>query len=276
MPVRGPDGTVVEWVGTLDDVTDRRTTEDARREGEDRFRGLMEQAPFSVQIFSPDGRTLGVNRAWEELWGLTLDQLADYNLLEDPQLEAKGVTPYFRRAAAGEVVAIPTIRYDPEETRPGRTRRTDPDRWVSAVAYPLKDSFGRVREVVLVHQDVTERVQTDAEQARLAETLSLALGAAELGTWDWNPGTDQITLSARAAEIYGLAPGRTYAREWMRGLIRPDHRDRVREAAARAVRERAEYDPEYPLERGGGSPPAVTGCTTRRVISSECSGSRRT
>ncbi len=251
VPIPGPGGSVGEWVGTLDDVTDRRTVEAARREGEERFRGLMEQAPFSVQVFAPDGRTLGVNRAWEDLWGLTPDQVADYNLLTDPQLEAAGVAPYLRRAAAGEVVAIPAVWYDPEQTIPGRTRHAEPGRWVSAVAYPLTDSAGLVREVVLVHEDVTARTRAEAERARLTETLSLALAAADLGTWDWDPATDRTTLSDRAAAIYGLPPGRPYGREWMRGLIRPDHRVRAREAAERAVRERAEYDQEYPLERGG-------------------------
>ncbi|WP_162672245.1 PAS domain S-box protein [Gemmata massiliana] len=167
VPIPGPGGPPREWVGTLNDVTDQRRAEAERRESEDRFRGLMEQAPFSVQVFSPDGRTLGVNRAWEELWGLTLDQLTDYNLLADPQLEIKGIAPFLRRAVAGEAVLIPAIRYDVDETLPGRTRNAEPHRWVSAVAYPLKDPAGRVREVVLVHQDITARKRAEDELARL-------------------------------------------------------------------------------------------------------------
>jgi len=151
--VRAADGTPLRMLGATSDVTDRKAADETRRASEERFRGLMEQAPFSVQIFAPDGRTLGVNRAWEELWGLRLDQLADYNLLADPQLEAKGIAPLLRRAAAGEAVQIPAIRYDVDESLPGRSAHPDPHRWVSAVAYPLKDPAGRVREVVLVHQD---------------------------------------------------------------------------------------------------------------------------
>src|ERR687897_913630 len=104
---------------------ERRRAETALRTSETRFRLMIEQSPLSTQIFSPDGRTLRVNRAWEELWGVTLDQVADYNILHDPQLEAKGVAPYLRRAFAGEAVEIPAIEYDPNETIPGRTSHAD-------------------------------------------------------------------------------------------------------------------------------------------------------
>ena len=127
------------------------------RASEARFRALMEQAPFSVQLLGPDSRTLRVNRAWEELWGVTLRPIAGYVMLEDPQLEAKGVLPYLRRAFAGEPVSIPAILYDPNETIPDRARPPTRPGWVSAVAYPLRDPDGTVREVVLVHQDITER-----------------------------------------------------------------------------------------------------------------------
>jgi PAS domain S-box-containing protein len=146
----------------------RLAQENARlRESEERFRGLMEQAPFSIQVFSPDGRTVRVNRAWEELWGATLDRIADYNILHDPQLEAKGVRPLLERAFGGEAVRIPAIQYDPDRTRHG-----DPLRWVGGVAYPLKDTGGRVREVVLIHEDITARKRLEDQLRQRAEQLA--------------------------------------------------------------------------------------------------------
>ena len=117
---------------------------------------MFEQSPQSIQVFAPDGRTLRVNRAWEELWGVTLDQIGDYNVLEDPQLVAKGVMPYIERGFAGEATAIPAVLYDPDETIPDITKHRDPRRLVRAFIYPIRDGQGRVSEVVLMHEDITE------------------------------------------------------------------------------------------------------------------------
>ncbi|HZB46565.1 MAG TPA: GAF domain-containing protein, partial [Pyrinomonadaceae bacterium] len=135
---------------------------------EERFRAVLEQSPYSIQIMSPDGRTLRVNRAWEELWGVKLEQIAGYNMLEDRQLVERGIMPLIRRAFGGEAVELPLILYDPEETVPGATRHRDARRWTKAVAYPIKDAAGRVLEVVLMHEDVTARVLAEEEHARLA------------------------------------------------------------------------------------------------------------
>jgi PAS domain S-box-containing protein len=135
---------------------------------EDRFRAILEQSPFSIQIMSADGRIIRVNRAWEQLWGVTLDQLDGYNILEDEQLVERGIMPYIRRGFAGEALEIPPVLYDPEATIPNITRHAEPQRWTKAVIYPIKDASGRVREVVLMHEDITARMQAE-EKMRASE-----------------------------------------------------------------------------------------------------------
>lgn len=156
-------------IGVFSDITERKQVEVALRENATRFRRLMEQAPFSVQVLAPDGRTVSVNRAWEDLWGLTLDKIQDYNVLTDPQLEGKGILPFLRRAFAGEVVELPLIAYDPDETLPDRTHNENSRRWVSGVAYPLQSDDGRVWEVVLVHRDLTARKDAEERERKLTE-----------------------------------------------------------------------------------------------------------
>jgi PAS domain S-box-containing protein len=136
------------------------------------FRALFEQSPFSIQILSPEGVTLQVNQAWERLWGLTLEHLKNYNVLQDEQLVAKGAMPYIRRGFTGEAVAIPPLYYDPISTVRGGKRR-----WVRAFIYPIKDGAGRLKKVVLVHEDITHRMRSADALHKSREQLGAILDA---------------------------------------------------------------------------------------------------
>jgi PAS domain S-box-containing protein len=166
--VRGDFGEPAYLIAVVEDISRRKRAEEALRASEARFRTVIEQSPLSTQFLSPDGRTLRVNRAFEDLWGLTSEDLAGYNLLEDPQLVEKGIMSFIRKGFAGKPAAIPPIAYDPEQTIPGLSSHEEAVRWVRGFVYPVKDETGDVREVVLVHEDVTERERAE-ERLRESE-----------------------------------------------------------------------------------------------------------
>lgn len=133
------------------DITDRKHAEEALRESEARFKGLVDQSPFSVQIMDGAGFTIRVNKEWEKLWGVTLEELGRRSLLEDRQLREAGLLPYLERAYAGESVLIPPMEYSAEKTLgKGSTR------WVQARVFPIRDDTGKIREVTLIHEDITD------------------------------------------------------------------------------------------------------------------------
>lgn len=141
---------------------------------EQRFRSLVDQSPFSMQVLSPQGVTLQVNRAWEQLWGVKLDFIEGYNLLQDSQLREKGMMPYIEKGFAGEAVETPPINYNPAENTD--IKGPENNRWVRAYIYPIKDDSGAVREVVLAHEDVTEKKQFDDALRLIAEGVSSETG----------------------------------------------------------------------------------------------------
>jgi len=174
--------------------------------GEELFRSMFEQSPQSIQVFSPDGRTLRVNRAWEELWGVTLDQIGDYNVREDPQLVAKGIMPYIERGFAGEATAIPAVLYDPDETIPGITRHQDPRRWVRAFIHPVKDAFGRVSEVVLVHEDITDQKRAEESLRESEEQFRLLFANSRDAIVIADDAGNYLKVNESACELLGYPP----------------------------------------------------------------------
>lgn len=129
-------------------------TQHRLRMSERRFRSLVEQSPFSIQVMVPDGYTRLVNHAWEKLWGVKLEQIAGYNILQDKQLIEKGVMRHIEKGFSGEAAVVPPVVYNPADNPvvAGPVR----SRWVASNIYPIKDESGTIVDVILVHQDITE------------------------------------------------------------------------------------------------------------------------
>lgn len=134
------------------------------------FRIAMEQSPLSTMVFSPDGRPLLVNRAYEELFGIRLRQLEGWNILRDEQLEELGVRQFIERGFAGEPTVIPPSLFDRSQSVPGVAYREDPRIWVRAFVYPLKDG-DEIRAVVIVHDDITHGKLAEEAERKAREEL---------------------------------------------------------------------------------------------------------
>jgi diguanylate cyclase (GGDEF)-like protein/PAS domain S-box-containing protein len=77
--VRSEDGEPLYFVSQIEDVTERRRSEDALRQAEDRFRSAFDDAPIGMSMNAPDGRFLRVNRALTEILGYSREQLEATN-----------------------------------------------------------------------------------------------------------------------------------------------------------------------------------------------------
>jgi PAS domain S-box-containing protein len=217
-----------------------------------RFRELFHQAPVSLQILAPDGRTLRVNKAWEELWqireGSELKKfvLSAYNVLTDPQLVASGIAGYLKRALGGESVEIPAIHYDVGQLDGGAHKR-----WVTARAHPIKDGNGAVLEVMLMHEDITSRI--DAESAlrvREQRFRSLVMATSQI-VWTNTPDGRVLEDSPSWRAFTGQTYEEWKDQGWMDALHRDD-RERIGELWAHCVAARAVFETEYRLRRADG------------------------
>lgn len=81
------------------------------------------------------------------------------------------------------------------------------------------------------------------------EQLIEALEFSRLGFWRWDAVTDLVTLSTRAAEIFGIPAGSHTTWTAMRGLLLEPDRDRARAAVEAAIQRRSDYAIYYRVKR---------------------------
>jgi PAS domain S-box-containing protein len=193
-------GERVRMVGTAQDVTERNRADRALRASEARFRDLFEQFPHPVQIYSPEGQTLQVNPAFDRLWGLPMEEVTRYNPLEDPR--TAGVRDVLRRGFAGERVTLPEVEHtrDAGDTLGGPA---GPLR-IRSYLFPVRDEDGAVREVVQVHEDVTEQRRSEEALRASQESYRTIFDSSVDAIFVSDPATGTLEDANRAAcELYG-------------------------------------------------------------------------
>lgn len=183
-------------------------SERAVRASELRYRLMIEQSPVAIEIVAADGRITYVNPAYEALWQIPGNAALGFNLLDDPELARKGARDDILRAFAGETVVVGPLLYEPPTLPDGTQART---RWVRAVIYPIKPDGGTVTELVILLEDFTQRIETDAELHRAKEAAEAA-----------NAAKDQF-LAVLSHELRNpLAPVLTTVNTMQSGPMTPD------------------------------------------------------
>ncbi|KRC00097.1 PAS domain S-box protein [Duganella sp. Root198D2] len=86
-PLRDEHGPGSMLVASLTDITYRKRSEDALRQGEQRLQEIIQMMPIGLFIKDQDSRMLLMNRACEQQFGYTFDELnnGDYNAFHAPE-----------------------------------------------------------------------------------------------------------------------------------------------------------------------------------------------
>lgn len=107
-------------------------------------------------------------------------------------------------------------------------------RWLDTRIYPTKSG------IVIFRADITERKRQEQlaheREAKLLESqdrLRLATEAADIGTFDFIPGTGELQFSDRSRELFGIPPEMEVTYETYVAGVHPDDRHIVHETVQR-------------------------------------------
>jgi len=146
-------------LAVANNITKQLKAERLLQESEERFKSLMEQSPFVIEIYDIDGLQTKVNHAYEVLWGFPAKHtLNKFNLFESEEVKQTGLIEYIKMAYSGKTVDVPIYKYNPvgktEADGLGRVR------WLKTIIYPLKDQNENIKNIVISHEDVTDKQET--------------------------------------------------------------------------------------------------------------------
>ena len=117
----------------------------------------------------------------------------------------------------------------------------------------IVNSSGAVEYIVSTGIDITEGRQTETAMRDSEERLRLALGAADMGIWDWNLLTGVVSWSPKLEQIYGIKlDSLEGSYEQFLAIVYEQDRGRVSDAIRACREEKQIYDLEYRVVASNG------------------------
>lgn len=222
-PMKDSDGHPTGFIEVVEDISERKRTEEARRESERRFRTLFENIPIGVYRTTPDGRILESNPALVEMLGYgSFEELAGRNL------EEQGYAPqYSREQFKARIEQENTVTLEDVAWR----KQDGTVVFVRENARAIRDSAGRIQYYEGTVENVTARRQA-AEALRereklfrtLAETIDASITIVQDGVLRYvNPRGCRL-IGRSAEEVVGKPP-------WE--FVHPDMREDIRQRVVR-------------------------------------------
>ncbi len=214
--------------------------EQALRESEERYRALAMATNQVVWRCDAAGNNIWVSETWQRLSGWESEKAKGSGWLEF-------VHPGDR--ARVEQIWRESLQAGREYHGEFRMRMRDGScRYFESRGVPVRNPDGSLREWIGANVDITDRKRVEQELRASEHRRLMALSAARVGGFVWDPCTGESELSSELQEIFGFEPtdtaGGMHLQKWL-GNVHADDRAMKAWRACVPARTSGSMDFEY-------------------------------
>jgi len=231
--------------GVASDVTDKRSTERALKEAEERFADIFEASKDAIGYASLDGTFVLANQAFADLTGYSKQELLSKTYWD--------LTPPEHRELQAQAIATVLQAGEPQEYEKEYVRKDGSRIPVSLTVFAVKGDDGKPTGVAAIVKDITERKRTEEALQTSAARLQSAIDAADVGTWMVDLRTGRETRDSGLNRMLGLQPiESSQPVEEFFSRVHPEDQPACRQAWEQAIATGRVYDVVHRILRPNG------------------------
>lgn len=181
------------------------------------LQSFINDAPIAAAMFDCSMRYLAYSPRWlvdHRIADIAIGQ-SHYAIFPEIPQRWKDV---HRRALDGETIRGAADRFE---------RATGVVVWLNWEVRPWRDSEGKIAGVVIITDDVTERLEAQIALQTAHARLRLAQSAAQVGVWDWDIPGNATFLSDEYYALHGLPQHTQLSYHAFLALVHPEDRSFV-------------------------------------------------
>ncbi len=170
-----PDGTYQSF---FRDITKRKTAEKELEKQKIFFEQMFLQSATSTQILDPEGWCTRINSKLSEIFGVLPEHIEgkNYNIFRDEEIKKNGIDKLLHRVFNEHTIEQWEVFFDigTASDSQGIEVKEKKKVWFANKAYPILDSKGNLMNVIIQHEDISERKRAE-EALRIKEEQLLTL-----------------------------------------------------------------------------------------------------